>query len=318
MTFDMLASGETTGIFQLESAGMRRYIKELKPTTIFDLMAMVALYRPGPMQVIPEFISRKHDASKITYPDPRLKEVLRESYGIIAFQDDVLLTAITLAGYSWGDADKLRKAVGKKIATEMKKQKKKFIEGCVVNGLPMKKAEEIFHLIEPFAGYGFNKAHAACYAMIAYQTAYLKANYPVEYMTAVLTAESRANTGPVRDEKMTSIVSECRRMNLSILPPDVNKSTVDFCIENGAIRFGLAAVKNVGTAGIDSIILARNSDGTFKRLLDFVSRVDLSKVNRKTLESLIKTGAMDAFGKRSAMLSAIPLILDQAHKSKNL
>ena len=316
MTFDMLASGETTGIFQLESAGMRRYIKELKPTTIFDLMAMVALYRPGPMQVIPEFISRKHDASKITYPDPRLKEVLRESYGIIAFQDDVLLTAITLAGYSWGDADKLRKAVGKKIATEMKKQKEKFIEGCVVNGLPMKKAEEIFHLIEPFAGYGFNKAHAACYAMIAYQTAYLKANYPVEYMTAVLTAESRANTGPVRDEKMTSIVSECRRMNLSILPPDVNKSTVDFCIENGAIRFGLAAVKNVGTAGIDSIILARNSDGTFKRLLDFVSRVDLSKVNRKTLESLIKTGAMDAFGKRSAMLSAIPLILDQAHKSK--
>ncbi|MBI5614484.1 DNA polymerase III subunit alpha [Candidatus Gottesmanbacteria bacterium] len=315
-TFAMLASGETTGIFQLESAGMRRYIKELKPTTIFDLMAMVALYRPGPMQVIPEFINRKHDATKITYPDPRLKDVLKESYGIIAFQDDVLLTAITLAGYSWGDADKLRKAVGKKIASEMKKQKEKFVEGCVVNGLPMKKAEEIFHLIEPFAGYGFNKAHAACYAMIAYQTAYLKANFPVEYMTAVLTAESRANTGPVRDEKMTSIVSECRRMNLSILPPDVNRSTVDFSIEDGGIRFGLGAVKNVGTAAIDSILFVRNADGVFKRLLDFVSRVDLSKVNRKTLESLIKTGAMDAFGKRSSMLAAIPLILEQAHKSK--
>ncbi|MBI5619842.1 DNA polymerase III subunit alpha, partial [Candidatus Gottesmanbacteria bacterium] len=201
-TFEMLSKGETTGVFQLESSGMRRYIKELKPTTIFDLMAMVALFRPGPMQVIPEFIRRKQNPESVTYPDPRLKEVLAQSYGIICYQDDVLLTAITLAGYSWGDADKLRKAVGKKIPSEMKKQKEKFIEGCVTNGLTKTKAEQIFNLIEPFAGYGFNKAHAACYAMIAYQTAYLKANYPVEYMTAVLAAETRANTGPTRDDKI--------------------------------------------------------------------------------------------------------------------
>ena len=200
-TYEMLSQAETTGIFQLESAGMRRYIKELSPTTIFDLMAMVALFRPGPMLVIPEFIKRKHSNAAVVYPDPRLKDVLKESYGLIAYQDDVLLTAITIAGYSWGEADKLRKAVGKKIPSEMKKQREKFIDGCTKNGLKRKKAEELFNLIEPFAGYGFNKAHAACYAMIAYQTAYLKANYPVEYMTAVLTAESRATTGPAREKK---------------------------------------------------------------------------------------------------------------------
>ncbi len=314
-TYAMLASGETTGVFQLESAGMRRYIKELKPTAIYDLMAMVALFRPGPMQVIPEFIRRKHNSKLITYPDPRLKEALAQSYGIICYQDDVLLTAINLAGYSWGDADKLRKAVGKKIPSEMKKQKEKFIEGCVKNGLTRTKAEEVFHLIEPFAGYGFNKAHAACYATIAYQTAYLKANYPVEYMTAVLTAESRANTGPARDVKISLVVSECRRMGLKLLPPDVNKSMVEFKIEAGKIRFGLSAIKNVGTAAIESILAARGSRD-FKSLSDFIERVDLAKVNRKTLESLIKTGALDAFGKRAVMLTAVSDLLEQAHKQK--
>ncbi len=314
-TYEMLASGETTGVFQLESAGMRRYIKELKPTNIFDVMAMVALFRPGPMQVIPEFIKRKHNPALITYPDPRLKEVLKQSYGIIAYQDDVLLTAITLAGYSWGDADKLRKAVGKKIATEMKKQKDHFCEGCVKGGLTKTKAEEIFNLIEPFAGYGFNKAHAACYAMIAYQTAYLKANYPVEFMTAVLAAESRANTGPARDEKIASIVVECRRTGLALLPPDINASGVEFTIEHGKIRFGLSAVKNVGTAAIESMLAARSAS-KFVSLSDVISRVDTSKANKKTFESLIRAGAMDAFGHRSSMLAGVAQLLEQSHKQK--
>lgn len=315
-TFEMLALGETTGVFQLESAGMRRNIKELRPTTIFDLMAMVALFRPGPMQVIPEFVSRKNNPKLITYPDPRLKDVLAQSYGIICYQDDVLLTAITLAGYSWGDADKLRKAVGKKIPSEMKKQKEKFIDGCVKNGMTQAKAEEIFHLIEPFAGYGFNKAHAACYAMIAYQTAYLKANYPVEYMTAVLSAESRANTGPSRDEKITSIVAECKRMSIPLLPPDINASQVEFTSAKGAVRFGLSAIKNVGTAAIESILEARKGGRPFASLQDTLSRVDLSKVNRKTFESLIKAGAMDAFGTRAGLLSALPTLLEDSHRQK--
>lgn len=314
-TYKMLAKAETTGIFQLESAGMRRYLKELEPTTIFDVMAMVALFRPGPMQTIPEFIKRKHDPSQIVYPDPRLKDVLKQSYGIIAYQDDVLLTAITLAGYSWGDADKLRKAVGKKIPTEMKKQREKFIEGCVTNGLSQKKAEEIFNLIEPFAGYGFNKAHAACYAMIAYQTAYLKANYTVEYMTAVFTAESRANTGPTRDEKIQSIVSECKRMGIALLSPDINASETEFSVENGNIRFGLSAIKNVGAAAIDSILAARDGK-KFTSFFDLLSRVDLSKVNKKTVESLIKAGAMSTFGTRSSMLTMLPEFIDLLHKRK--
>lgn len=321
-TYAMLGEGETTGIFQLESAGMRRSIKELKPSSIFDLMAMVALFRPGPMAIIPEFIMRKHNPSLITYPDPRLKDVLAQSYGIICYQDDVLLTAITLAGYSWGDADKLRKAVGKKIPTDMKKQKEKFLLGCVKNGLSQKKAEEIFTLIEPFAGYGFNKAHAACYAMIAYQTAYLKANYPVEYMTAVLTAESRGQTGPTRDEKIGMIVEECRRMGLPILPPDINASEVEFTIDHGAmpaqagIRFGLSAVKNVGSAAIESILTARNAADPFRSLSDVIMRVDTTKVNRKTFECLIRSGSMDKFGKRSQLLAVLGDKLDQAHKVK--
>ncbi len=320
-TYQLLSKGDTTGIFQLESSGMRRYIKDLKPTSVFDLMAMVALYRPGPMQVIPEFIARKHDPTKITYPHPKLEAVLKTSYGIICYQDDVLLTAITLAGYSWGDADKLRKAVGKKIASEMKKQQEKFIEGCKKNGISQSKAVEIFNLIEPFAGYGFNKAHAACYAMIAYQTAYLKRHYPIEFMTAVMTAESRVATGTLREEKMTLLVEECKKMGIKLLAPDINKSTVEFSIEgkdekNWGIRFGLSAIKNVGTAAIDVILAARRKNGAFKSLRDFCGRVDLGKVNKKTLESLIKAGALDAFGKRAALLTAITQITQEAQKEK--
>lgn len=320
-TYDLLSSAETTGIFQLESGGMRRYIKELKPTTIFDLMAMVALYRPGPMANIPEFISRKHNPKLISYPDPRLEEILKNSYGILTFQDDVLLTTIALAGYTWLDADKFRKAMGKKITSEMKKQRDIFLAGAVTNGLTQKKAEEIFELIAPFAGYGFNKAHAACYATIAFRTAYLKAHYPVEFMTALLTAESRGTTGPAKDEKIAQAVAECKRLDVIILPPSVNHSEAEFSIEGNKVRFGLSAIKNVGSAAISSILEARVLN-KFTSLSDFLDKVELSKVNKKTMESLIKAGALDEFGKRSTLLSLYPEVVGkisrtQKDKAKN-
>lgn len=315
-TYDLLSSGETTGIFQLESSGMRRYIIDLKPTSIFDLQAMVALYRPGPMANIPEFIKRKHNPTLIKYPDPRLSDILKESYGVITFQDDVLLTAIKVAGYSWLEADKLRKAIGKKIPSEMKKQHDQFVQGCVTNGMARKKAEEFWILFEPFAGYGFNKAHAAGYATIAFRTAYLKAHYPVEFMTALLTAESRGTTGPVKNEKIAQAVAECRRLKVAILPPDINKSQSDFCIENKInIRFGLTAIKNVGAAAIKSILDARSS-GKFKSFEDFCFRVDLGPVNKKTIESLIKAGAIDTFGGRASLLMSYPEIVEKAHKKR--
>lgn len=308
--YQLLSQGETTGIFQFESAGMRRYIKELKPSTIFDVMAMVALYRPGPMAAIPEFIARKHGRLDISYPDPRLEEILKPTYGILAFQDDVLLTAIKLAGYTWLDADKFRKAMGKKIPEEMKKQRELFITGAVKNGLTQKRAEEIFDLIAPFAGYGFNKAHAACYATIAYRTAYLKANFPVEFMTALLTAENRGTTGPQKTEKISQAIAECKRLKIEVLGPSVNFSEPDFHIENNKrIRFGLSAIKNIGAAAISAILEVRK-DSDFTSLHDFVSRVDISKVNKKTLESLIKAGAMDEFGNRATLLASLSETVD--------
>jgi DNA polymerase-3 subunit alpha len=315
-TYELLGQGETTGIFQLESAGMRRYIKELKPTSIFDLQAMVALYRPGPMQNIPEFIRRKHNPALINFPHPKLEGILKESYGVLTFQDDVLLTAITLAGYTWLEADKFRKAMGKKIPSEMKKQEELFLSGCIKNGIPEKKAIDIYELIAPFAGYGFNKAHAACYATIAFRTAYLKAHYPVEFMTALLTAESRGTTGPQKNEKVSQAVAECRRLNVTILPPDINFSQSEFAIEHKTnIRFGLSAIKNVGGAAIDSILAARTS-GPFSSLSDFCSRVNLSAVNKKTIESLIKAGAMDKFGNRASLLIAVPEIVARVNQIK--
>ncbi len=306
LAYELLARAETTGIFQFESAGMRRYIKELKPTTIFDLMAMTALYRPGPMQNIPAFIARKNNPALITYPDPRLKEILSQSYGILTYQDDVLLTTIELAGYTWLDADKFRKAMGKKIPGEMKKQKEKFLEGAQSHGgLTLKQAEDIFELIAPFAGYGFNKAHAACYGTIAYRTAYLKAHYPVEFMTALLTAESRGTTGPAKNEKIAQAVSECKRISIEVLPPDINTSDAEFSIEtNTKIRFGLSAVKNVGAAAIATILDARKTK-PFASFPDFCKRVELGAVNKKTLESLIKAGAMDRFGNRAMLLASM-------------
>jgi DNA polymerase III subunit alpha len=315
-TYDLLSDAETTGIFQLESAGMRRYIKDLKPTSIFDLMAMVALYRPGPMANIPEFIARKRDASLISLPDPRLKDALAQSYGMLVYQDDVLLTTIAIAGYTWLDADKFRKAMGKKIPAEMKKQKEQFVKGGVANGLTKQKAEAIFELIAPFAGYGFNKAHAACYATIAYRTGYLKANFPVEFMTALLTAESRGASGPIKNEKISQAIAECKRLNITVLPPDINRSGRDFTIENSEkVRFGLSAIKNVGDAAINNI-LENRSKGEFQSFEDFCDRIDLSTVNKKTMESLIKAGAFDVFGNRAHLLSSYSDIIDEVNRGK--
>lgn len=310
--FEILAKGETMGLFQLGGSGMTRYLKELKPTNIFDIMAMISLFRPGPMNSIPEFIERKNSFKKIKYFDPRMAQYLEQSYGVIVYQDDVLLTAINIANYTWEEADKFRKAMGKKIPAEMSRQKEKFIEGAIANGMAGEKAEELFKLIEPFAAYGFNKAHAASYAVIAYQTAYMKANYPVEFMTAVMTAESDD------PDKIASAVDECAKMDITVLPPDINASGTGFAIEKlketskstvqkskEGIRFGFSAIKNVGKAAIEAILSERDANGPFKSLDDFTKRVNLRVVNRKTMESLIKAGAMDRFGRRNAMLKIL-------------
>ncbi len=326
--FELLAKGETMGIFQLEGSGMTRYVMELKPTSIFDIQAMVALYRPGPLNVIPEYIARKHDSKKVKFFDPRMKEYTEQSLGLLVYQDDVLLTAINLAGYSWEEADKFRKAMGKKIPSEMAKQKGKFLDGCVAKGMRRVKAEELFALIAPFAAYGFNKAHAASYAVISYQTAYMKANYPVEFMAAVMTAESGDS------EKIAAAIEECKRLGIVVLPPDVNKSVIGFSLEKlrslsqedlerslsvgesevkQGMRFGLSAIKNVGALAIESIILTR-AEKEFKSLFDLCSRVDTRLVNRKTLESLIKAGALDKLGNRAAQLLVLDSCLEQSHK----
>lgn len=304
-TFEMLSRGETMGVFQLSGSGMTRFLKDLKPTKIEDLMAMVALYRPGPMAVIPEYIHRKNNPDQIKYLDPRMEKFLKASYGLLVYQDDLLFCALDLAGYSWEEADKFRKAVGKKIPEEMAAQKEKFTKGIVSNGQTAEFAENLWKLFEPFQAYGFNKAHAASYGMVAYQTAYMKANYPVEYMCALLTSESGDT------DKISAAVNECRRMGINVLAPDINESEIGFTIvadkeslEGLAIRFGLSAIKNVGVAAIESILEARES-GDFLNFADFLSRVDARRCNKKVLESLIKVGAFSKYGPRAALLSNI-------------
>jgi len=313
-TFEMLSRGDTMGVFQLSGSGMTRYLKDLKPTRVEDLMVMVALYRPGPMAQIPEYIERKNNPSKVAYFDPRMKEYLGKSYGLIVYQDDVFTTAINIAGYTWEEADKFRKAVGKKIPQEMEKQKEKFIKGATANGMEEDKAEELFRLIEPFSGYGFNKAHAASYGMVAYQTAYMKANYPVEFMCAYLTAES------IDNEKISAAVNECKRIGVHVLPPDINESAVGFklvaykeSLEGKAIRFGLSAIKNVGKAAIEAIFEARKED-KFHSFADFLAKVDSRRVNKRSDESLIKVGALSSYGTRASLLSSLDLVRNRVSK----
>lgn len=297
-TFELLASGQTEGLFQLNGSGMTAFLKQLKPTTIHDINAMVALYRPGPMQFIPLYIERKHEPRKVKYLDPALEPILKQTYGVLVYQDDLLMIAINIAGYSWGEVDKFRKAVGKKIPEEMAKQKEIFIAGCVSHSKwPLKKAQELWNWIEPFAAYGFNKAHSASYGRVAYQTAYMKANYPCEYMTAILTAES----GDV--EKISEIVHECKNMNIKVLPPNINESFGGFTyIDENTIRFGLYTIKNLGADISDAIIAERKKGGAYKSIGEFLDRVKHKNLNKKSLEALIKSGAMDNLGERGVLL----------------
>jgi DNA polymerase-3 subunit alpha len=317
-TFELLASGETSGVFQLEGTGMRHYIKELRPSSFSDIAAMVALYRPGPMEHIPTFIKAKHGIEPIRYPHHVLEDILEETYGVIVYQDQVLFIVQAFAGYSLGQADIFRKAMGKKIPQVMRKERHNFTAGAKRKGYPVELAGQIFDLIEPFAGYAFNKAHSFSYALIAYHTAYLKGNYPAEYMTALL----MANSG--QPEKVRSAIAECRRLDISVLPPDINRSGASFTIERGeqgngaaAIRFGLADIKNVGANAIEPILVARQQ-GDFSSVEDLCKRAELRGVNRRVLESLIKAGALDCLGTRGTLLHGIDRILSLAQREQRL
>ncbi len=316
-TFELLSSGETVGVFQLEGAGMRRYIKELKPTTFSDIAAMIALYRPGPMEHIPTFIRAKHGLEPIHYPHPALANILEETYGVIVYQEQVLFIVQALAGYSLGQADIFRKAMGKKIAAVMKKEQRNFMRGASEMGFSNQVAEEVFALIEPFAGYAFNKAHSFSYALIAYQTAYLKANFPAEYITAFLITHAD------EQDKVATAVAECRRLGIEVLPPDVNRSQVNFSIEpdeegKAAIRFGLNAIKNVGVGAVEPLVNERNKNGAFGSVDDLCRRADLRNLNRRAMESLIKAGAFDSLGDRGALLASVGRIQSLAQREQHL
>ncbi|HET8760924.1 MAG TPA: DNA polymerase III subunit alpha, partial [Nitrospiria bacterium] len=297
-TYELLGTGQTTGIFQLESSGMRDLLVKMRPERFEDLIAILALYRPGPIGsgMLDDFIKRKRGQTKIQYELPELEDLLKETYGVIVYQEQVMKIANRLAGFSLGDADLLRRAMGKKLPEEMEKQKALFIAGATKNGFDPKKAEKIFDLMAYFAGYGFNKSHSAAYALITYQTAYLKAHHPLEFMAALLTSEMG------NEDKIVQYIGECRAMGIAILPPDVNESEQVFTIADQAIRFGLVAVKNVGAGAIESVLNARAEHGRFRSLAHFCREVDLRKVNRRVIESLIKCGAFASTGARRAQL----------------
>lgn len=298
-TYRMLSRGETVGVFQLESGGMRRAIMELKPSSLHDLAAMVALYRPGPMDEIPKYISGKHGRKPIAYPHPLLEECLRPTHGVIVYQDQVLQIVQAIAGFSLGEADVLRRAMGKKKKSDMDKTEPKFFKGAADRGVDEPTARRIWTLLEPFAGYAFNKAHAYCYALLAYRTAYLKANYPVQYMAALMAAYLE------KDDKVAVFVEECRRTGVEVRPPDVNLSAADFTVEEGAVRFGLGAVKGVGGAAVEAILKARGEGGEFVNIFDFAARARASgNFNRAMLEAMIKSGGFDALHPNRAQLFA--------------
>ena len=298
-TFDLLMKANTIGIFQLESGGMRDLCRRIGIDSIEVINALIALYRPGPMQFIDDYIARKHGKVKIEYDHPALEPILKETYGIIVYQEQVMQAANALAGYTLGGADVLRRAMGKKKPEEMEKQRAIFIKGCAdTHKIPKAKAEKIFDTLAKFAGYGFNKSHSAAYAVVAYQTAYLKANYPVEFMAALLSNEL-ANT-----DKIQLFINECRHMKIAVLPPDVNQSGIRFTVDKGQIRFGMAAIKNVGEIAVQSIIHSRQAAGKYQNFAEFCDRVDSRVVNRKVVECLIKSGAFDAFGQPRAQTFA--------------
>lgn len=304
-TLEMLGRGETTGVFQLESEGMRRVVVDLKPSSLEDIIALVALYRPGPMEWIPKFIGNKHGRTQAVYLHPLLEPILADTYGIAVYQEQVMQIARDVAGFSLAQADELRKVMGKKQVEKVPIYRKKFIEGAQRNGIDEKLADDIFRFIEPFAGYGFNKSHAAAYGWIAYQTAFLKANFPLAYFAALMTSVKN-NT-----DKLVEYIDEAKKMGLRVLPPDVNHSLVDFAVVDSDIRFGLSAVKGVGEAAVRSILQVRGTSGPFIDIFDLAKRVDVKAVNRRVFEALIKCGALDALpGNRAAQLDALDVALE--------
>ncbi|MFZ3054924.1 MAG: DNA polymerase III subunit alpha [Minisyncoccales bacterium] len=304
-TFKLLQSADCIGVFQLESDGMRRYLKQLKPTEIEDIIAMVALYRPGPMQHIPEYIRGKNDANQVKYMHPLLKPILENTHGIPVYQEQIMRIAQDLAGFTLAEADILRKAIGKKIEKLLMEQKDKFVNGMKKKDISERIAIDLWHWIEPFARYSFNKSHAACYAIIAYQTAYLKANYPVEYMAALLTSEGSDL------DRISILIEECKKMKIEVLPPDINESFSNFSVvpNKNQIRFGLSAIKNVGYNIVELIINERKQKGHFETIEDFVSRVDSKVLNKKSLESLTRAGVFDNLGERNQILSNLENLL---------
>ena len=316
-TFELLSRGDTVGVFQLEGSGMTRYIKDLKPSSVRDVAAMIALYRPGPMEHITTFIDAKHGRATPRYPHPALQEILEETYGVIVYQDQVLHIAQAFAGYSLGEADTVRKAMGKKIPEIMAEERERFIQGALGQGYTQELATQVFDLIEPFAGYAFNKAHSVSYGLISYWTAYLKSNYTAEYMVALLNS-SMGNT-----EKIAGAVAECRRLKIPVLPPDVNHGDHEFTIEwteerEPQVRFGLAAIKNVGAGAVRPILEARAKEGPFTSIEQMCRVADLTAMNRKTMESLTKAGAFDTLGGRAALLDVIDRILSLAQSEARL
>ena len=308
--YELLMRSNTDGIFQLESAGMKDILVRMKPDCIEDVIALIALYRPGPMENVPEFISRKQGKTKIVYEIPELQAILKETYGIIVYQEQVMQIAVAIGNYTLSEADTLRKVMSKKKSEEMEsKEKPKFLEGARKKKIPEVKATRIWEQMETFGKYGFNKSHSTAYAVISYQTAYLKAHYPAEFMAALLTSEKDNR------DKIISHIASCREMGINVLPPDINESKSDFSVVGENIRFGLAAVKNVGVGAIDSIISVREEGGRFVSLLDFCDRVDQRKVNKRVIESLIKCGAFDSTGNnRCQLMACYEDIMDQAQR----
>ncbi len=309
--YEMLSAAETTGVFQLESSGMRRYLKELQPSGLEDVIAMISLYRPGPMDLIPEFLERKQGKKEIKYLHPKLEPILKNTYGIAVYQEQVLEIARELAGFTYGEADVLRKAIGKKIKELLDEQKEKWINGILENGIDKKTAQKLWEFVEPFARYGFNRAHATCYARIAYETAYLKAHYPTDFFAALLNAEQK------NIDRLSFVVEEAKRGGIELLPPSINESKDDFTvIESGenkrTIRFGLAAVKNVGSNAVQQILEERKKNGKYTSLENLLERVTAQDFNKKSIEALIKAGALDEFGERNQLLENIENLLQYA------
>jgi DNA polymerase-3 subunit alpha len=310
-TYALLSEARTFGVFQLESPGMREALRGLRPERLEDVIAIVSLYRPGPMDLIPEFLDRKHGRAKIRYDHPAMESITRETYGIMVYQEQIMQIASEMAGFSMGEADILRRAMGKKDRDLMAQQREKFVAGCGERGITSGKAERVWELMEKFAGYGFNKSHAAAYAVVAYQTAYFKANYPVEFMAALLTSEMGDS------DRIVKYIDECRTLGLQVHAPDVNTSAVQFSVAGETIRFGLAAIKNVGEAAMQSILKTRAADGPFRSLEDFCSRVDLRLVNRRVVESLIKAGAFDSLQlPRAHLMSQLDAALERGGRQQ--